>query len=326
MHPGLHAFLHELIDYAGLFPPARLDLNPAINNFARYCSEADAWMLGRFIIPVGRLVELEAHASLFEEQEPMRFSVLGHQVEGQDVSEALSRTIRDAKAFEEQYDGNVIADRFEFKLEPPLPDRAEIADLFHEAGEHLQSSLSRPSKAFYEVPLMGERWEHNLEMVAELITDHNSSAGNDVIGLKMRCGGVTKDAFPSVDAVARTIHTCIQAEIPMKGTAGLHHPVRHFADSVDTMMHGFLNVFGGAVLAYTHSFDRATLERVVSDEVSDHFEFGEGGFRWMDHVASVEEIQTARRELATSYGSCSFDEPREDLQSLGMLETVSPNT
>ena len=46
MSLAFRAFMSELIDYAGLFPPARLDLDTAIRNFARYrvrLSEYHAW-------------------------------------------------------------------------------------------------------------------------------------------------------------------------------------------------------------------------------------------------------------------------------------------
>ncbi len=57
MTPTAHAFLDRLFDYAGLFPPAALDLAAATEHYGRYRSHADAWMLGRFIVPAGRLAE-----------------------------------------------------------------------------------------------------------------------------------------------------------------------------------------------------------------------------------------------------------------------------
>ena len=45
--PALHALVSSIIDYAGLFPPARLPLDTAIGNYARYRTEPEAWMLAR---------------------------------------------------------------------------------------------------------------------------------------------------------------------------------------------------------------------------------------------------------------------------------------
>ena len=58
MSPSLRALLHGIIDYAGLFPPANLPLDQAVRNYARYCTEPDSWMLGRFVCPVTELAEL----------------------------------------------------------------------------------------------------------------------------------------------------------------------------------------------------------------------------------------------------------------------------
>jgi hypothetical protein len=59
MHP-LRILLEQSIDYAGLFPPAGLDMRPAAENDAAYRSSPHAWALGRFVVPAARLEELEA--------------------------------------------------------------------------------------------------------------------------------------------------------------------------------------------------------------------------------------------------------------------------
>jgi hypothetical protein len=56
---AIRTLLRESIDYAGLFPPARLPLEEAFDNYLRYRTEPEAWMLARFVIPVGRLDELD---------------------------------------------------------------------------------------------------------------------------------------------------------------------------------------------------------------------------------------------------------------------------
>ncbi len=59
-----HALLEGLIDYAGLFPPASLDMQTAVRNYAAYQLSDEAWMLGRFIVPAQRLMEF---TSAFDE-------------------------------------------------------------------------------------------------------------------------------------------------------------------------------------------------------------------------------------------------------------------
>src|SRR5215210_2028621 len=57
----IQTLLQGSIDYAGLFPPAELDMRTALENYARYSNGPSAWALGRFIVPVSRLDELEVH-------------------------------------------------------------------------------------------------------------------------------------------------------------------------------------------------------------------------------------------------------------------------
>src|SRR6185503_14054208 len=42
-----------------LFPPAGLEMRAAVANYAAYLAGDDAWMLGRFVLPIARLEEFE---------------------------------------------------------------------------------------------------------------------------------------------------------------------------------------------------------------------------------------------------------------------------
>src|SRR5439155_23923759 len=69
-------------------------------------------------------------------------------------------------------------------------------------------------------------------------------------GYKLRCGGLHASTFPSIEQVAHVITACRDAGVPLKFTAGLHHPLRHYDSAVQTHVHGFLNAFGAGVLAH----------------------------------------------------------------------------
>ena len=56
------ALLSGLIDYAGLYPPAGLDMRSAVRNYLSYRRGRNAMALGRFIVEVNRLEELRAVA------------------------------------------------------------------------------------------------------------------------------------------------------------------------------------------------------------------------------------------------------------------------
>src|SRR6266508_6388261 len=51
--------LEAALDYAGTFPPAKLDLAEALRNYARYRAGPHARLLGRFLVPAAKLGEFE---------------------------------------------------------------------------------------------------------------------------------------------------------------------------------------------------------------------------------------------------------------------------
>jgi hypothetical protein len=123
-------------------------------------------------------------------------------------------------------------------------------------------------------------------------------------GAKIRCGGTT---LPSVEEVAAFVAACRDAGVPFKATAGLHHPIR----SGDR--HGFLNLLAAAVFA------DGDLEAIVAEEDPDAFSLDDDGLAVHGHRAGAETIAASRSELFVAYGSCSFDEPVDDLIALGLL-------
>ena len=74
---SLRALLSQAIDYAGLFPPADLPLDQALQNQAAYVRSPDRWMLGAFILPVAKFADARAQLAQFDSQHPLEISVLG---------------------------------------------------------------------------------------------------------------------------------------------------------------------------------------------------------------------------------------------------------
>lgn len=135
---------------------------------------------------------------------------------------------------------------------------------------------------------------------------------------KIRTGGITPDAFPAVANVAEFIRACKAKGVAFKATAGLHHPLRcvkpltYEPNAPLGTMHGFLNVFLAAALP-----DQANA--VLAETDPEAFAFDDDGAWWRGHRVSTEEIIAMRRDFATSFGSCSFEEPIADLRALGWL-------
>jgi hypothetical protein len=148
--------------------------------------------------------------------------------------------------------------------------------------------------------------------------DRVKQAGSFV---KLRTGGVTPDAIPSIDAVAEFIHACAQRRLPFKATAGLHHAIRsphpltYEPGAPVATMHGFINVFLAAAFAWHGTPD---IRPILAETDASAFRF-DNGAHWRDRSLSAEEIQDARTSFAHSFGSCSFEEPIADLEQLGWL-------
>lgn len=137
---------------------------------------------------------------------------------------------------------------------------------------------------------------------------------------KVRTGGVTATAIPSVADVADFIRSCADRRLAFKATAGLHHPVRaeqaltYEANAPRAVMHGFLNVFLAAAFAWHGDRD---LEPILAETEPGAFRFDDRA-RWRDRSLAADQVRDARLHFAHSFGSCSFDEPVRDLESLGL--------
>lgn len=316
---GMRAFLTGLIDYAGLFPPARLGLEEAVPNFAAYRQSRDAWMLGRFICPAGRLHALAPYTDLFEPTDPFPVSVLGTGgSEAETFLQNLDADLDAVVAFEAEHEGRVRADLLEVRLPDAVAEAGAdaVAVLLDRVREAVQRADVAFERMHFEAGFVGD-WRRTVSGAITALARHGS--GGPPVGFKVRCGGVTPDAFPTPEQVAFVLATCRDARVPFKATAGLHHPVRHFDHQIGAMMHGFFNVFGAGVLAHALELSEAAIRQVLRAESIKAFAFDETGFAFQDLRISAEQLAEARRTFALSYGSCSFDEPREDLRAAGLL-------
>jgi hypothetical protein len=328
MFASLQTFLNGIIDYAGLFPPAKLPLDQAIRNYARYRQEPESWMLGRFICPADRLAELRPFAELFRVTDAFAFSALGRG--GTDVAEFRVKLIDDLLAtrdFRKLHGDRVVLDTYEARLPaecvgPESPTAvAKFLDMMALTGDNLGIG---PLTCYYEATFR-QGWRSTIRTIIDCLAAHNRSDQatdrklRQPAGFKLRCGGLEAASFPSPEQVAFTIAACRDAGMPLKFTAGLHHPVRCFDPGLQVYMHGFLNVFGAGILARAKGLLEEDVRTIVEDEDPASFRFDDAAFRWKDLRATKGEIAMARRDLVVSFGSCSFDEPRDDLRALGLL-------
>jgi hypothetical protein len=265
--------------------------------------------------------------ALFSEGPSLAISVLaGRGNTRAEFQASLRQDLRAATIFQQKHGSGVRLEVLEIKLSA---DPGEIAgELLHEtvigASEAIESTMRRPVTAFYEANL-GPGWHRVLSDVLSGIALANATRAVEnnsfsrPAGFKLRCGGLEPSAFPAPAQVAHVISQCRERDLALKATAGLHHPVRRFDRALGTHMHGFVNLFGAAVLAHACRLNEAQITQMIEDEDAASFVFGDDGFRWRDLRASTAKIVSAREQFATSFGSCSFDEPREDLRARDWL-------
>ncbi len=323
-----------LIDFAGLFPPAKLDMRPALERFAEHLRSPHSWMLGRFVVPVSRLGEFRKSSvgllptltkdSDLDADQPWLISAV---IDG-DLEENLDAVFAFNHEHTQPRNGMALIDAIEIKVPvggssdasgPNAPQGADFIDACLE-------TMPEEVYPFFEIPIM--------PMVSSpgLVTTNTPDvrgmvaalAGADA-GAKVRTGGVTPEAFPHPELLAEFLTLCAAADVPFKATAGLHHAVRasypltYEPGCPKNVMHGFLNLFIAAALVRTHRCDTQVALAVLEETDPTAFRFSDTLVNWREYVLSDAQIAQSRETFALSYGSCSFHEPVDELQRLGIL-------
>ena len=141
---------------------------------------------------------------------------------------------------------------------------------------------------------------------------------------KIRTGGVTADAIPTVAQVARFIRRSVERGVSFKATAGLHHPLRaeypltYEAGAERGTMFGFLNVFLATVLARAGGSEQQ-VAALLEERDPAAFTFSDEHIVWRGRSLPHDALRHARGAGIASFGSCSFREPVADLRTLGLL-------
>ncbi|MGA8909658.1 MAG: hypothetical protein WB524_18740, partial [Acidobacteriaceae bacterium] len=102
-----------------------------------------------------------------------------------------------------------------------------------------------------------------------------------------------------------------------------HHAVRGVRELTPggprAAAHGFLNLFLAGAQALYGAEEKA-LVRTLSEEDAAAFRADDDVIRWQDDNALItDQIEKVRSEFAISFGSCSFEEPVQDLKAMGWL-------
>ncbi|HUB39742.1 MAG TPA: hypothetical protein VMA72_12895 [Streptosporangiaceae bacterium] len=273
----------ELFDDASLFPPAALAMADAVSGHLRHQAAWYRATSGPFVCADARIPELS-----------MAMTAAG-------VAELdLALVLPGGAAGLDPAVDSVFADpRLRLRaIELPVATSADTLASVSAAAAALDRTPLAGAAAFIEIPARQLTAE-----VARAVADHRYLA-------KVRTGGTTAEAFPDEPTLATCLAALVAERLPFKCTAGLHHAVRHTATDTGFEHHGFLNV----LLAVAAALTSDQIEEVTA-ELADSAA-GRVAAKASDLAAGT---VTAVRDLFTSFGTCSTDEPIADLVTLGLI-------
>jgi hypothetical protein len=279
----------QIVDYAGLFPPASCGMDEAVRHYASYLDSDDRWMLGRFVVSAARLAELG--------ESLQRLALPPGGTRPWELTVVLGA---DGVGDRQRIDEFVATHGARAQVRAVEVKVASVADVATLAG-WLPADVER----YLEVP---HREEYH-ELLAAI-----HAAG---MAAKLRTGGVTPDLFPSVTQVRAFLQAAVALGVPFKATAGLHHPfggshpLTYAPDSARHGMFGFVNVLLATALLRV-GVTEEVVDALLLEADPAAFTRSDDGWSWRGHEVSAAEL-TAARDAFRGFGSCSFREPVDEL-------------
>ncbi len=299
--------LAHIVDYAGLFPPASLELSETVRNYRDYLATDSSWMLSRLIIPAARLTDLAAiwgEAGDSKATFPWRISALVPPIDA--PNGAFSSAFEAIDRFNQRHRFAVV-DSVEGKVAGP----EQVAPTIQEIPANLNTFL----EVSYQDP------DASLATIAD--------NGRPGLFAKIRTGSVLADQIPSSERIAHFLQSCVTHQLGLKFTAGLHHPVRaiypltYEPDSDRSEMHGFINVFLASTLAFAKAGSFGDIQDLLDETTTANFSISNDLITWRGYQFGVSDLEKTRKHFAISFGSCSFEEPFTELIELGWLESTA---
>jgi hypothetical protein len=302
------ALLERLIDDASLFPPAKLAMLPALRAHQRHRESAYAWVGARFVVPASRLGEFERMrdpAALIELSVVLDAAAAG--AKGDVIRADLARIDHAGDL------AGVTIGSVEARIPGPALDADGLRRIVALVAERWPSA----DIAFFYETSYNAGWLAPPETwLAAVAAARADAPGHVVLGAKVRCGGAVPTAVPSVEDLAAFVVAAHAHDVPWKASAGLHHPVRGLHGG--QTQHGFLNLFVAGVALHAGALDAARVAEVLAEEDPRAFVVDPLHVAWRDVRVEAEQVAAARARCV-SFGSCSFDEPVNDLRELGII-------
>ena len=279
----MRTLLSNAIDYAGLFPPASLDLQTCLQQYAFYRDGDDAWALGNLILPVSALAKFEQLSGTANLPVSV---VLGGDPERE--LEQISHSVRPYHIFECK-----------------LPNADRIAPIMR--------SLPVGARVFFEVELGS--------VSAGLLTAIRAAGAYAKIrtgGVVQAATPASKDVAHFMFECARRRLT-FKATAGLHHPLRNHYRLTYEENPPVGMMHGFINVIFAAAILYAGALE-AEACAVLEETKPTAFLFHSDRVSWRDRSVTLHDIAETRRVLFAGFGSCSFTEPVEESRALGWIQ------
>lgn len=325
MVSSVRALLAGVLDYAGMFPPARLPLEEAWRRYLAHRESPDGWMLGGLVCPETQLPKLRSMSARGQLRgTPLAIATVLHASDD-------GRLLRTEG--ELQLSRALVQQEHTVSVECRLPDAVwvhprsaeamltRLLDLVFDFPAWRPSELQRFS-VWVEVPLRPGPWTRaGIDPLGSILPALSDAASRRSVPwrLKFRTGSLDPGDVPTCTELARAIVACRRAAVAWKATAGLHHPLHRVEAATGEHAHGFLNLLLASVLGAVHRLDVEQTIELLSLQQLRNVEFHEQGFRWEQYEVSVDQIAAARRAAMVSFGSCSLEEPVAGLRALQLL-------
>ncbi|RJQ74998.1 hypothetical protein D5S17_21915 [Pseudonocardiaceae bacterium YIM PH 21723] len=275
---GTPPLLARLVDDAALFPPGSASMPDAIKGHLAGRTGEWAGVVGLFLCPASRLPELITELIKAKPVKPVGLSLV--------VDTGLGGVPKAVSIVESR--SELLALRM---VEMPAP--ADVDEVWLErVNEFVPEDVIR----VVEPRRGGAAWLDGIRKVAEF-----------GCWPKLRCGGLTAEAFPAIDDIADFLAVASTTGVPFKATAGLHNAVRHTSEEDGFTHHGFLNL----LVATARSLSGGDVREALASE--------DGEALAKEATELSEQAAHAVRGVFASYGSCSLADPIKDLEGLGLL-------
>jgi hypothetical protein len=285
---GLRSLLEQTFDYAGMFPPASLTFQDALRTSHALPNLVRPWLVS---------TDMVVRREHLEQLTPETLDAAGWErpctvcVVGVPLEEATAAA-KQASAILRATKGRIRVVSWELRLDRPRP---RLAEELVGARRHLDGRI------YVEYATSEDLWE---QMVWPPVPQG--------VGLKVRLAG--PDAL-SHGEQATVIAGVADHGVAFKATQGLHHP---FPEPEGRgHHHGFLTFTAALRLrqAFGRDFGREDILGCLRERDPAALDLT-AGLRYAGRHIEPRRLETLRRALPFAIGSCSLQEPDEDLQAL----------